>query len=68
MRVDITLDGLCASLLGTEERVTVRENDTVLDVEVDITVGDFNGVHVLTRVHVGDANGRVGVRVLADLV
>ena len=68
MRVDVTLVGLCASLLATEERVTVRENDAVLDVEVDITVGNLDAIHVLTGVDVRDTSSLVGVRVLADLV
>ena len=68
LRVDVVLYGLCVSLLGTEEGVPVRENDAGLDVEVDIVVGVFAAVHVLTGVKMADASGLVSVRVLADLV
>ena len=68
MRVDVTLDGLCASLLATEERVTVRKDDAIPSVEVDITVGNLDVIHVLAGVSVDCASGLVSARILASLV
>ena len=68
LRVDVVLYGLCVSLLGTEVRVPVRENDTGLDVEVDIVAGDDAAIHVLMGINVADTSGLVSVRVLAELV
>ena len=63
VRADVTGEGPGASELG-RERVAVREDDAVVDVEVDITVGELDATELLAGVSVGDIDSLVGVRVL----
>lgn len=47
-------------------RVAVGDDDTVLDVNVHVSVCDLNTVDDLANVDVGDARGRIGIGVLPD--
>lgn len=47
-------------------RVTIGDDDTVLDVNVHITVRDLDTVDDLANVDVSDARGRIGIGVLPD--
>lgn len=46
-------------------RVTERQNGTILDVNVHITICDFQAINHLANVNVGNARVIVGVGVLA---
>lgn len=47
-------------------RVTVGDDNTILDVDVHISVRDLDTVDELANIDVSDARGRIGVRVLSD--
>jgi len=47
-------------------RVSVRKDNSLLDIHVEITVGDFELVDKLAEVGVGDTSVPAGVRVLTE--
>ena len=49
-------------------QVTKAEDATILDVKVDVAVGDLNAANDLACVDMGDAGPLVGVRVGVDSV
>ena len=51
---------------GATYRVTVGDDLAIEDVDIDVAVRDFNAVYELAEVDVGDARGRINVRVLSD--
>jgi len=46
--------------------VTITQDDAILDVQVDIAVGDMNTLNDLSRIDMGDTSSFVGVAVAAD--
>jgi len=49
-------------------RVSIRYNHSILDVNIHVTIGDFQSIDKLANVDVGNARVLVGVRVLTNLV
>lgn len=54
-------------VIGTY-RVTVGDNGTVPNVQVDITIEDLNTSNVLTSIYMGNTGPGIRVRVLTNLV
>ena len=51
---------------GTTYRVAIGDDLSVEDVDIDVGVCDLEAVYELAEVGMGDACGRIGVRVLPD--
>lgn len=47
-------------------RVSVRKDDSLLDIHVEVTIGDFEPIDKLAEIGVGDAGVLIGVRVLTE--
>ena len=52
--------------MGATYRVTIGDDLSVEDVDVDVTVCDLNAVYELAEVDEGNARCRIRVRVLSD--
>ena len=50
------------------KRVSVRKDDAILSVDVDITIGNLDALHVLAGANVGDARGLISEQILGDPV
>lgn len=46
--------------------VTEAQYDTILDVQIDIAIGDVDTLNDLSSINMGDASSFVGVAVAAD--
>ena len=47
-------------------RVSVRKDDSLLDIHVEVAVSDFESIDKLAEVGVGDAGVLIGVRILTE--
>jgi len=52
--------------MGVTYRVAIGDDLSVEDVDIDVAVCDLDTVYELAEVDVGDACGRIGVRVRSD--
>jgi hypothetical protein len=52
--------------MGATYRVSIGDDLSFEDVDVDVTVRDLNAVYELAEVDEGDAGRRIRVRVLSD--
>jgi hypothetical protein len=50
------------------DRITIRNDLSVINVNVNVTVSDLKVSDELPEEEMGDARGRIGVRVLSDPV
>jgi hypothetical protein len=46
--------------------VTETQDDAILDIQIDVTVGDMDTLNDLSCIHMGDTSRFVGVAVSSD--
>ena len=51
---------------GTTNRVAIGDDLSVKDVDIDVAICDLDAIYELAEVGMGNACGRIGVRVLPD--